>query len=278
MNLSMSAMCLSAFVSSFVNCKFHLFLINWYTQTKKIIAEDHCLFHIHVSPFIIFVVVVVQSLSHIWLFCDPMNCSTTCSLSFTVSWHLLKLMSIGSMMWSNHIILCHPFPSCLQSFPPSGSFLISQLFKPGDQSIGTSASALVLPENMQGPFPLGLTGLISLQSKGHSSIFSSTTKASTLWHSSFFMVQLSQLYMTSGKIIALIIQTFVSKMISPFFNTPSSFVIAFLPRSKRLLISWLLSPSTVILEPKKIKSVTISTFSPSICHEVMGPDAMILIF
>ena len=105
-----------------------------------------------------------------------------------------------------------------------------------------------------------------------------SSKASILWCSAFFMVQLSQLYMTSGKIIALIIQTFVSKMISPFLNTPSSFVIAFLPRSKRLLISWLLSPSTVILAPKKIKSVTISTFSPSICHEVMGPDAMILIF
>ena len=95
-------------------------------------------------------------------------------------------------------------------------------------------------------------------------------KESILWCSAFFMVWLTQLYMTTGKTIALTIGTFVSWVMSLLFNTLSRFVIAFLPRSKRLLISWLQSPSGVILEPKKRKSVTTSTFSPSICHAVMG--------
>ena len=93
----------------------------------------------------------------------------------------------------------------------------------------------------------------------------------------FFMVQLSQQYVTTGKTIGLTIQTFVGRVMSLHFNTPSSFVIAFLPRSNYLVISWLQSPSTVILEPKKRKSVTTSTFSSSICHAVMGPDAMTLV-
>ena len=96
--------------------------------------------------------------------------------------------------------------------------------------------------------------------------------------SAFFMVQLSQSYMTIGKTIALTRQTFVRKVMSLLFNMLSKLVIAFLPRSKCLLISWLQSPSAVILEPKKIKSVTLSTVSPSTYYEVMGPGAMILIF
>ena len=92
------------------------------------------------------------------------------------------------------------------------------------------------------------------------------------------MLQLSQLYMTTGKTIALTIRPFVGRVMSLLFNTMSRFVIAFLPSSNRLLISWLQSSSTVILEHKKRKSITASTFSPSICHEVMGPDAMILVF
>ena len=102
-------------------------------------------------------------------------------------------------------------------------------------------------------------------------------KTSILRLSAFFMVQLSHLYMTTGKTTALNIQTFVSKMMSLLFNMLSRFVIAFLPRSKHLLISWLQS-SSVILEPKKIKFVTVSIVPPSICHEVMGLDAMILVF
>ena len=102
--------------------------------------------------------------------------------------------------------------------------------------------------------------------------------ASILWHSAFFMVQLSHPYMTNGKTIALTRWTFAGKVMSLSFNILSRFVVALLPRSKHLSISWLQSPSAVILEPKKIKSVTVSIVSPSICHEAMGPDVMILVF
>ena len=102
--------------------------------------------------------------------------------------------------------------------------------------------------------------------------------ASILWHSAFFTVQLSHPYMTIGKTKTLIRWNLVGKLMSLLFNILSGLVIAFLPRSKHLLISWLQSPSAVILEPKKIKSVTVSSVSPSICHEMMGPDAMILVF
>ena len=105
-----------------------------------------------------------------------------------------------------------------------------------------------------------------------------SSKVSIPRRSAFFIVQLSHPYMTTGKTTALTRQTFVGKVMSLLFNMLSRLFIAFLPRSKRLLISWLQSPSAVILEPKKIKSVTISTVSPTICHEVMGPDAMILVF
>ena len=101
-------------------------------------------------------------------------------------------------------------------------------------------------------------------------------KASILQCSAFFMVQLSHPYMTIGKTILFSTQTFVGKVISLLFNMLSRLVITFLLRSKRLLISWLQSPSAVILEPRKIKSDTVSTVSPSISHEVVGPDAMIL--
>ena len=104
------------------------------------------------------------------------------------------------------------------------------------------------------------------------------SKAPILLHSAFFIVQLSHPYMTTGETIALTIWTLVGKVMSLLFNMLSRFVIAFFPRSKRLLISRLQSLSAVILEPKKIKSVTVSTVTQSICHEVMRPDAMILVF
>ena len=104
------------------------------------------------------------------------------------------------------------------------------------------------------------------------------SKASILQRSAFFTVQLSHPYMTTGKTIAFTRQTFVGKVISLLFNILSRSVMTFLPRSKCLLISWLQSPSAVILEPQKIKSDTVSTVSPSISHEVMGPDAVIFVF
>ena len=119
---------------------------------------------------------------------------------------------------------------------------------------------------------LAVQGILESLLQHHSS------KASILLHSAFFIVQLSHPYMTTGKIIALTRRTFVGKVMSLLFNMLSRLVKTFLPRSKRLFISWLQSPSAVILEPPKIKSATVSTVSPSICHEVMGPDAMILVF
>ena len=150
-------------------------------------------------------------------------------------------------------------------------------FLSGGQSIGASASASILPMNIQDWFPLGLTGWISLQSKGLSRVFSNTTVQSII------SLVLSLVYgptftsMTTRKTIALTVRTFVGKVTSVFLNMLSRFVIAFLPRSKCLLILCLQSLSAVILEPKKIKSATVSTFSLSIYHEVMGLDAMILV-
>ena len=118
---------------------------------------------------------VFQLLSHIGLFATPRTAACQASLSFTVSHSLLRLMSIELVMPSNHLVLCHLFSSCLLSFPASGSFPRSQIFESGGQSIRTSASASVLPMNIQDQFPLGWTGWISLQSKGLSRVFSNTT-------------------------------------------------------------------------------------------------------
>ena len=119
--------------------------------------------------------------------------------------------------------------------------------------------------------------LLTVQGTLKSLLQHHSSKASILWHSAFFIVQLSHLYMTTGKTIALTRWTFVGKVMSLLFNMLSRLVITFLPRHKHPLISWLQSPSSVILEFKKTKSVTVSTVSPSICHEVMGIDAMILV-
>ena len=152
---------------------------------------------------------------------------------FPVLHHLLEFAQIhghwvGDAILSSHPPLPHPHP---QSFSASGSFPISLLFTSGGQRIGASASASVLPVNIQGWFPLELTGLISLQSKGLSSLLQHhSSKSSVLWCSAFFMVQLSYLYMTTGKTIDLTIQTFVGKVMSLCFNMLSKFIIAFFPR------------------------------------------------
>ena len=120
--------------------------------------------------------------------------------------------------------------------------------------------------------------LLAVQGTRKSLLQHHSSKASILQCSAFFVVQLSHPYMTTGKTIALTRWTFVGKVMPLLFNMLSRWVIAFLSRSKRLLISWLQSPSAMILKPKKIKSLTVSIVSPSICHEVMGLDAMILVF
>ena len=127
-------------------------------------------------------------------------------------------------------------------------------------------------------FTMDWLDLLAVQGTLKSLLQHHNSKTSILRCSAFFIVQLSHLYMSTGKTIALTRWTFVDKVMSLLFNMLSRLVIAFLPRSKYLVISWLQSASSVSLEPKKIKSVTVSIVSPSICHEVMGPDAMILVF
>ena len=184
-------------------------------------------------------------------------------------------------MPSNHLILCHPLLFLPSIFPSIQhvSFPMNWLFASGGQSIGASTSASVLPMSIQYWFPLGLTGLIFFLSKELSRVFSSTT----VQNSKFFSAQPS-LWFNSHILKWLLEKPYfwlggpLSAKWCLIFHTLSRFVTAFLPRSKRLLILWLQSPSTVILEPKTIKSITVSTFSPSMCHEVMGPDALIFVF
>ena len=190
-------------------------------------------------------------------------------------------MPIESVKLFNHLILCRPLLFLPSIFPSIMVFPVNQLFASGGQSIGASASGSVFPMNIKDRFPSGLTVWISLQSKGHSRVFSNTT----VQKHQFFGAQLSSQSNSHDhwKTIALTRWTFVGKVMSLLLNMLSRLVIAFLRRSKHLLISWLQSPSAVsywslILEPQKIKSDTISTLSPSICHEAMGPDAMIFVF
>ena len=193
-----------------------------------------------------------------------MDCSMPGLPFLTISWSSLKLMSFELVMPSNHAILCCPLLLLSSIFPSIRVFSVSLLFASGSQSIGASASAAVLPMNIQGWFPLGLTGLISLLYKELSRVFSRTTirKHQFFGTQPSFMVQLSHPYMTAEKTIALTMWTFVSKVMSLLFNTLSRFAIAFLPRSKCLLSSWLQSPSAVILETKKKKSSPIFYFFP----------------
>ena len=212
--------------------------------------------------------------------CNPMNC---CMPSLPVHHQLLEFTQTHVHWVSDAIQPSHPLSSPSPPAPNSSqhqSFPMSQLLAWGGQSTGFSALASFLPKNNQDQSPLEWTGWISLQSKGLSRVFSNTTvrKHKFFRSSAFLTVQLSHQYMTSGKTIALTRWTFVGKVMSLLLNMLSRLVITFLPRSKSLLISWLQSLSAVILEPKKIKSDTVSTVSPSISYEVMGQDAMILIF
>ena len=214
------------------------------------------------------------------ILCGRMDCSTPgfpvhlspvpphypSPLLITNSQSLLKLMSIELVMPSKHLIFVVSFSFGFQSFPASGSFLMSQFFESGGQSIGVSASASVLSMNSQDWFPLGWIDWISLQSKGLSRVFSHTT----VQKYQFFSTQLS-LESNSHihtwpmeKTITLTRQTFAGKVMSLLFNMLSRLVITFLPRSKRLLISWLQSPSAVILESPKIKPVSCHCFSISL--------------
>ena len=210
-----------------------------------------------------------------------MDCSTP---GFPVHHHLPELAQTHVHQLDDAIRPSHPLSS-----PSPPAFNLSQ-YQGLFQGISSShqvvkvlelhASASVVPMNIQDWFSLGLTGWISLQSKGLARVFSNATvqKDEFFGAQLFFIVQLSHPYMTTVKTIALTGWTFVGKVMSLLWNMLSKLVITFLPRSKCLLILWLKSPSAVILEPKKIKSDTGPVVSPSISHEVMGPDAMILVF
>ena len=219
-------------------------------------------------------VVIVHLLCCARLFVTPWTATHQVPLYSTTSWSLRKYMSIESVMVSTSSSAA-PITFWFQSFP--GLHLFQWLYISDGHNIGVSAS--VFPMNIQSYFPFGLNARISLQSKGFSRVFSSTTVKSI---SSLALRFLYSATLTSineyWKTIVFTIWTFVGKLISLLFNRLSSIVRAFLPSHKCLLISWLLSPSAVLLELKKRKFVTASTFTPSICHEVMRPDSIIFVF
>ena len=177
-------------------------------------------------------------------------------------------------MPSNHLILCHPLLLLSSVFPSIRVFTNESVlhirWPKYCFSIGPSNdySGLI-------SFRMDLLELLAVQGTLKSRLQQHSSKASIIWHSAFFIVKLSHPYLTTGKTIALTRQNFVGKVMSLLFHMLSSLVITFLPRSKQLLISWVQSPSAMIWEPPKIRSITAS---PSICHEVMGPDVIILVF
>ena len=220
----------------------------------------------------------VQLLSHVRLFATPWTATYQASLSITDSRGLLRLVSIESVMPSNHLILCCPL-LLLPSIFPSIRVFSSESVLPIRWPKYCSFSFNISPSRKHSPlifFRMDWLDLLAVQGTLKSLLQHLGSKASIIQRSAFFIVQLSHPYMTTGKTIALTRQTFVGKVTSLLFNMLPRLVISFLPRSKHLLISWLQSPSAVILEPPKIKSATVSTVSPSICHQVIGPDAMIL--
>ena len=204
----------------------------------------------------------VQSLSHVRLLVTPWIAAHQASLSITISRSSLRLMSIESVMPSSHLIFCRPL-LLLPPIPPSIRVFSSESTLCTRWPKYWSFTFSIIPsKEIPGliSFRMDWLDLLAVQGTRKSLLQQHSSKASTLWCSAFFTVQLSHPYMTTGKTIALTRRTFVGKVISLLFNMPSRLVISFLPRSKRLL-------SAVILEPPKIKSDTVSTVSPSISHE-----------
>ena len=203
--------------------------------------------------------------------CDPMNRSMPgLPVSITNSQSLPKPMSIESVMPSNHLILCHPLlllPSIFPSIRVFSNVSALHVRWPKYWSFSFSISSSNEHPGMIS-FRMDWLDFLAVQGTLKSLLQHHSSKTSIIWCSAFFIVQLSHPYMATGKTIALTRWTFVDKVMFLLFNVLSRLVITFLPRSKRLLISWLQSPSAVILEPPKIKSATVSTVSPSICHEV----------
>ena len=182
-------------------------------------------------------------------------------------------------MPSNYLILCRPLLLLPSIFPSIRVFFNESVLCIRWPKYWSFTFNISPSNEHPGLISFRMDWLDLLAVQGFSSLLQHhSSKASILWHSAFFTVQFSHPYLTTGKTTALTRRTFVGKVMSLFFNILSRLVITFLQRSKCLLISWLQSPSAVILELKNIKSATVSTLSPSICHEVMGPDAMIFVF
>jgi len=210
----------------------------------------------------------------------PWTAECQASLSTTNSHSLPKIMSTESVMPSNHLILCLPFLLLPSIFPIIRVFSNEStlcITWPKDWSFSFNISPFNEHSGLIS-FRMDWLDLLAIQGTLKNLIQHHSSKTSILWCSTFFIVQLSHPYMTTGKTIALNRRTFVGEVMSLLFNMLSRFVITFLPASKCFLISWLESPSAVIMESQKIKSATVSTVYPSICHEVIGPDAMILVF
>ena len=221
-----------------------------------------------------------QSLSRVRLFATPWIAARQASLSITNSRSSLRLTSIESLMPPSHLILCLPL-LLLPPIPPSIRVFSNESTLRMRWPKYWSFSFSIIPSKEHPgliSFRMDWLDLLAVHGTLKSLLQHHSSKASILWHSAFFTVQLSHPYMTTGKTIALTRRTLVGKVMSLLLNMLSRLVITSLPRSKRLLISWLQSPSAVILEPKNIKSDTVSTVSPSIGHEVIGPDGMIFIF
>ena len=212
----------------------------------------------------------VQLLSRVRLFETPWTAACQASLSITNSQSLLKLMSIESVMPSNRLIPCCPLLLPPSIFPIIRVFSNEAVLRIRWPKYWSLSFSISLSNKYSGliSFRMDWLDLLAVQVFLKSPLQCHCSKASTLRGSAFFIVQLSHLYMTTGKTIALTRQTFVGKVMSLLFDMLSRLVITF-SRSKRLLISWLQSPSAVILEPPKTKSVTVSIVSPSICHEMM---------
>ena len=183
-------------------------------------------------------------------------------------------------MPSNHLIFYHPLLLVPSIFPSISVFSNESVLHVRWPKYWSLSFSISLSNEYSGliSFRIDFLDLLAVQGTLKSLFQHRSSKASILRHSAFFIIQLSHPYMTTGKAIVLTIQTFVGKVVSLLFNMLSRLVMACLPRSKHLLISWLQSPSAVILGPPKIKSLTVAIVSPSICHEVMGLDAMIFIF
>ena len=188
-------------------------------------------------------------------------------------------MSIELAMPSNHLILCHPLFLPPSIFPSISVFSNESVLHIGWPKYWSFSFSISPSNEYSGliSFRMDWLYLFAVQGTLNSLFQHHSSKASILQHSAFFIVQLSHPYIPIGKTIALTRQTFVGKVMSLLFNMLSRLVITFFPRSKCLLISWLQSPSAVILEPLKIKSVSVSIVSASICHKEMGLDAMILV-